>query len=354
MASEFHTNAFLTGVIEGFYGRSWSFETRLAYADFLHLAGLNTYIYCPKNDPYLRRKWQENWPDTDWKKLLQLSKTYRDKGMFWGVGLSPVELYRNYGAVQKRQLKHKLEKLSELAAPIIAILFDDMPGDMVSLAVRQAEIVADVCLWLPSTRVLVCPTYYSFDPILEKFFGTRPPGYWEQIGIQMPINVEILWTGNMVCSRSIEPDDIQEIVTAVGRPVTIWDNYPVNDGAERSNFLYTSKLTARSAALRPLINGHLCNPMNQALLSLPALSGLAELYSGSRLESSVLSKILGAQTWEKLTRDQYEFEQLGLRGMGNERRNLLAMEYAQLSGPAAAEITDWLRGLYEFDPACLT
>ena len=33
---------FLSGVVEGFYGRSWTLETRLAYAEYLSAAGLNT------------------------------------------------------------------------------------------------------------------------------------------------------------------------------------------------------------------------------------------------------------------------------------------------------------------------
>ena len=43
--------------------------------------------------------------------------------------------------------------------------------DLDLLAQRQADIVADVCRWLPGVRILVCPTYYSFDPVLEKYFG---------------------------------------------------------------------------------------------------------------------------------------------------------------------------------------
>ena len=42
---------FLTGVIEGFYGRSWSMETRMAYIDYLDEAGLNTCIYWPQGRP---------------------------------------------------------------------------------------------------------------------------------------------------------------------------------------------------------------------------------------------------------------------------------------------------------------
>jgi len=348
------SKAFLAGVIEGFYGRAWTFDTRLAYADYLREAGLNTCIYCPKGDLYLRRCWQEDWPEAEWGALVQLSAAYRQRGLHWGVGLSPVELYRSYGSRERAALKRKVERLGELHAPVMAILFDDMPGDLPSLATRQAEIVADVCHWLPGVQLLVCPTYYSFDPVLEKYFGSMPLDYWPQLGRELPRDVGIFWTGNKVCSEVITVADIEAIEKQLERTVILWDNYPVNDGAVRSNFLYTRKLHSRQPALRSYLAGHLCNPMNQGLLSLPALSGLAQLYGNGLFNEDALSRILGPATWERVTRDQSVFEQVGLSGLGEHRCKVLAAEYVQLPGPAAAEVAQWLRGEYKFDPACLT
>jgi hypothetical protein len=345
---------FLSGVVEGFYGRCWSLDTRLAYADYLVQGGLNTYIYCPKSDPYLRWNWQEDWPDSLWKELLQLSTAYKQRNINWGVGLSPVELYREYGSLQREQLRRKVKRIGELGAPLLAILFDDMPGELDFLATRQAEIVADVCDWLPGVHMLVCPTYYSFDPVLERYFGKMPKDYWPQLGRELPAHTKIFWTGNKVCSESIGADDVKQIAQLLGRPVILWDNYPVNDGAERCNFLYTSKLSARAPDLQPVINGHLCNPMNQGLLSLPALSGLATLHGNGGLNDEVLCQILGPLTWERLTRDKHSFEHEGLIGMGEARRHRLATEYGKLPGPAAQEVAQWLRGEYRFDPSCLT
>ena len=347
-------NEFLSGVIEGFYGRFWSFDTRLAYADYLAQAGLNTCLYCPKGDPYLRKQWQQRWPDAQWQQLLQLSIAYRSRGIAWGVGLSPFELYRNYGPSQRQQLKRKILDIAELQAPLLAILFDDMPGDLEALASRQAEIVADVCHWAPGVRVLVCPTYYSFDPVLEKYFGQMPSNYWPQLGRELPAGVDIFWTGNRVCSESVAASDIQRINQQLGRPVMLWDNYPVNDGAERSNFLYFSKLAGRDGSLRQLLSGHLCNPMNQGLLSLPALSGLAQLYGNGPISDVVLGRALGPRTWTLLAKDQQTFQSAGLSGMGEQRCRELASRYSALPGPAAQEVAQWLRGEYVFDPACLT
>ena len=345
---------FLSGVIEGFYGRSWSLDTRLAYADYLSESGLNTYMYCPKDDPYLRGRWADDWPAPQWEQLQQLSGAYRMRGMHWGVGLSPVELYREYGAIQREQLKQKVGRIGELDATLLAILFDDMPGDMDGLAVCQAEIVSDVCDWAPEMRVLVCPTYYSFDPVLEQHFGLMPHDYWPQLGRELPGACDIFWTGDSVCSAKIDVCDVEAITQLLGRPVMLWDNYPVNDGAARSNFLYTSKLAGRPESLRPLLSGHLCNPMNQGILSLPALSGLAELYGDGGLDDAALSRILGPRTWERLSQDRRDFEERGLSGLGRRRTSELASVYGGLPGNAALEISQWLRGEYAFDPACLT
>jgi hypothetical protein len=348
------SRVFLTGILEGFYGRSWSFETRLAYADYLVQAGLNTCLYCPKSDPYLRRQWQDDWPAAQWRQLSALSAAYRQRGVFWGVGLSPFALYRHYGSAQREQLRRKVGRLAELDAPLLAILFDDMPGDLDALASRQSEIVTDVTLWWPEARVLVCPTYYSFDPVLEKFFGSMPRDYWPALGRELPAGVDIFWTGNRVCSDAIAPQDIERIHSLLQRPVVLWDNYPVNDGALRSNFLFLDKLSRRECLPGELLGGHLCNPMNQGLLSLPALSGLAALYRTGGEGDEWVAQAIGPATWRQLQSDRQAFKELGLSGLGAARCRELAQRYRALPGPAAREVAEWLLGEYRFDPACLT
>lgn len=345
---------FLTGIVEGFYGRAWTKETRIAYADYLSLAGMNTCLYCPKEDVYLRKHWTSFWPDEQWRDLQSVAVAYRKKCLNWGVGLSPMELYRSYGASEREQLRVKVDRLAELEAPLLAILFDDMPGALASLASRQAEIVADVCLWSAGTRIIICPTYYSFDPVLQSYFGKMPANYWSDLGSELPADVDVFWTGNEVCSTAISETDIGRIIDQLGRRVMLWDNYPVNDGAKRCDYLYTDALAERSPALRESLTGHLCNAMNQGLLSLPALNGLADLYGLSGLTEHTLRDILGLQVWEKLSRDKSLFQAQGRAGLGESECRELADEYAALPGPAALEIAGWLRGEYAFDPACLT
>jgi hypothetical protein len=272
----------------------------------------------------------------------------------FGVGLSPFRLYADYGPSARRQLASKLRHLNELEAPLLAILFDDMPGDQADLAARQVEIVRD-CLDVSSAaRLLVCPTYYSSDPILERVFGRRPAGYWEHLGEELPPEVDLFWTGPQVCADTLAVADVEEINRRLQRPIVIWDNYPVNDGAKRSQHLYLDAPPGRSPGLEIVSRGHFCNGMNQPLLTLPALAGLADLYDGAGGARDLLPGLLGEDTWRQLRADRSLFREQRLDDLPDALRQELAQLYARLATPAAREARAWLRGEFRFDPDCLT
>jgi len=67
-----HFGTFTLGLIEGFYGRPWSWEARAGYAPFLKTHGYRFYIYAPKADGYLRRNWRPDRPGEDWEALERL------------------------------------------------------------------------------------------------------------------------------------------------------------------------------------------------------------------------------------------------------------------------------------------
>jgi hyaluronoglucosaminidase len=342
---------FLTGIVEGYYGREWSWDDRRFYADFLLQQGLNSYLYCPKGDSRLRKSWQQDWTAEVRRELAELAGHYRARQLNWGVGLSPYELYRDYSASNRQKLRDKVAQIDQLGGNLLAVLFDDMPGDCPELAQRQAQIVQDIQSWSEAEQLLVCPTYYSHDPVLERFFGPRPPNYWEQLGAGLPADVAVLWTGDKVCSPSINRRDLGPIAKLLGRPLALWDNYPVNDGEQASQFLHLQPLPGREEGLSACLAGHFCNPMNQAQLSRYPLSGLAALYGAKQLQ---LEQCFSVEMAAQLATDLQDFEESGLDLLGAERREQLASRYSEIDDPAAAEVAAWLRGEYRFDPACLT
>ena len=267
------------------------------------------------------------------------------------MGLSPFELYRAYDAESRRALQAKVQRIDALGGNLLAILFDDMPGDCADLAARQAEIVADVRAWTRAEYLLTCPTYYSSDPVLERYFGAMPEDYWEELGACVDPEVGIFWTGDQVCSPKVAPQDLQDITGLLRRKPVLWDNYPVNDGAAACKFLHLAPLPGRDEALPAAVSGHLCNPMNQAWLSRLPLTGLARLYGAN---TPTMAELYAPALVELLARDRELFETGGLDAIDEKTRQGLAGEYDLVDDPAAAEVAEWLRGGYAFDPACLT
>ncbi|MEM0952671.1 MAG: beta-N-acetylglucosaminidase domain-containing protein [Pseudomonadota bacterium] len=339
------------GVVEGFYGKAWSWQQRIDFADFLLRSNLNTFVYAPKSDPFLRKRWQEDWPRAEAVELAAVARHYADRNLSWGMGLSPYLLYQRYGAAEKRALRAKVARLEAFGAGLLGLLFDDMPGNVDALAERQLEIISDVLAWSRWQRVIVCPTYYSLDPVLQKHFGTMPENYWETLGQMLPQTVDVFWTGAQVCSRYISVQHLKEIAALLQRKPVLWDNYPVNDGAAMVDFLHMAPLSGRPPEIANYTSGHLCNPMNQALLSRYPLGGLAALYRG---HAATLSELYSKPLARLLERDLNQFQLQGRAVLESSVRQQMIAEYTACDDIAAAEVVAWLRGEYAFDPNCLT
>ncbi len=71
----------LRGVVEGFFGPPWSHAARIKMIDFMGDAGYNCYIYAPKDDPFHRDRWREDYPKADAKKIAALAD-FEDSPLF--------------------------------------------------------------------------------------------------------------------------------------------------------------------------------------------------------------------------------------------------------------------------------
>lgn len=342
---------FLLGIIEGFYGKPWSWAARESTARWLPSAGLDTYLYAPKSDAHLRSHWREDWPAADYAALQSLVTTCRSAGVRFGVGLSPIETRDFSGNIaDQKHIKQKLARIAALNPAIVAILFDDIAGSGVDVAqqIAIAGIAANAC---PDARIIVCPSYYSHDPRLTEVFGPMRAGYLDDLGKGLDSEVDIFWTGQKVCSTRYTIDEFEQIAEVLKRPPVLWDNYPVNDGKLTSPFLYLNSFTDRPAGLRKVLRGHLANPMNQPMLSRLPLATLAACYGETA--NPVLCD--NPALLECLQADVAVFQEVGLEGLSEAQRNELAKHYEAFKGEQQAEeVLAWLAGEYRFDPDCLT
>lgn len=337
------------GLIEGFFGRPWSWRERTEAVRFLRPHGYRFFLYAPKADDYLRQHWQQLHPDAEMQALAAFADECRTLGMRFGIGLSPFELHLAPERGWQDMLARKLAHIDALQPDDLAILFDDMRGDIADLAHRQAAIVAFAGERTRATRLICCPSYYSDDPILDAVFGQRPPGYLRQLGRLLDPAVDILWTGPEVCSREISPGHLARVADELGRRPFLWDNYPVNDGARMAQHLHLRGFTGRPANIWRQIAAHGINPASQPVLSrIPALTlidaynhGDAYDYAGSFAQAA--RTVLGSDLGEQVRRDLIVLQDRGLDRMA-QQRHVLCNVYEAFGHPAAAEIVAWLKG----------
>lgn len=349
------------GVIEGFFGKGWSWQARARYAQWLPRHGYGFYIYAPKEDGYLRKHWALPWPEQQLADLAELARQCRANGLAFGVGLSPMGAHHDYKR-QRPALLEKVRLIDEMLQPdILAVLFDDMKGDTPDLARHQLTIAHDIAAHSKATRLIFCPSYYSTDPVLEKVFGAMPPRYLEELGEQLDRRFEIFWTGPKVCSSEYPASHLKQVTELLGRKPFLWDNYPVNDGSKASSYLHLRAFENRPTELAELVSGHAVNPMKQAALSalplatLPMSYRLGKQYDPGKALHAALNATCGPQISAMIEADLPLFQDIGLAQLTPEQVAHLKARYLPFRDQSCVdEIVRWLDGEYVFDPDCLT
>ncbi len=350
---------FPLGVIEGFYGRQWTWEQREQLVTRLPGWGYHSYIYAPKGDASLRSAWHQPFSKVHFHQLRYFGSLCKEAGLSWGVGFSPAGLQARFNTADRERLMRKLDELKGLELDSLWVLFDDLPAGNPDLAKRQLEVVNLVREQLPLAHMAVCPSYYSEDPILETLFGECPEDYFSDLANGLPTEVDLLWTGRLVISPDYSQHDIEKATLLLGRKPLLWDNYPVNDGRKSSRFLNLYPFRGRPWQLQRWAAGHFVNPMNQFALSslvLPALGCLyrdGEDYDPAAVFAAQLQE-LPAELAVSLKRDWRRFQELGLDALDAQQKSTLVDEYERIDHPAAQEVASWLAEGYRFDPDCLT
>jgi hyaluronoglucosaminidase len=346
------------GVIEGFFGKPWSWAARLSGADFLRHSGYQFYIYAPKSEPFLRRRWREPIPPETQQQLSQLSARCRQSGIGFGIGLTPFEIYLNYDSNAQASLRSKVLQINEIGIDILCILFDDMRGDVDGLAAIQAGVIADICKWSSADSFIVCPTYYSHDQRLAREFGLPPMDYLRDLGRIVDPRIDFFWTGEKVISDGYSAPHLAEVAADIGRKPFIWDNFIANDSRTRTNFLFLDPAAGVWNLPADRVAGVAFNPMNQPHLSQIALRGFKNILTegpGRDSLPSICRELCGPLVAQHLLADIDLLQNKGLAELdGGTRRRLLNRYETQPSSPFAEEVAAWLRGEYAFDPQCLT
>jgi hyaluronoglucosaminidase len=343
------------GVVEGFFGPTWSHESRLSFAGFLQKYGGNFYIYAPKRDAHLRKDWRQHWDQKFLSQLTQLRDAFQNKNLKFGVALSPFGLGSKISDDDWKLLAQKLQILASMKIDYLGLFFDDMPATSDLLKV-QTEVVNLALQYFPR-GLIFCPSYYTYDPILDKVFGKRPAGYMEGLK-DLPTEVEICWTGPKVISDEISQMHLQEVMDLLGRKPFIWENLYANDGPRNCKFLKLRYFNGRDSSLLSMTNGLSFNLMNQPhlsqLLYLSSLLVMQKNLSAEEAFTQACRELYSAGLAQHLITRRQTYLESGLDKMTEEEKQSCLQELALYSEPAALEITMWLQGEYLVGPECLT
>jgi hypothetical protein len=256
------------GIIEGFYGRPWSWDERVDVLTYCADRGMRDYVYAPKDDPLHRERWRELY---DREHLAGFERLVAESGLRVGFAISP-GLSIDYHADDDRQaLAAKVDQVVDLGIDYICLALDDIP-----VRPGLGEDHAGITTWLREhlgdrAEVLLVPTEYT---------GTRSTTYLDALASGVPGDVGIAWTGLTVICDEITVEQTQARANSLGdRPPVIWDNYPVND-ALMGDRLFMGPLRGREPGLDKVCAGYLANPMVQPMSSKLPLASIAAYLRG--------------------------------------------------------------------------
>jgi hypothetical protein len=343
------------GVIEGFYGRAYSWSERRALATFLARQGYDHYFYAPKADACLRVRWTQKHDPRQARALRSFGAHCRRHGLTWGIGLSPPTAGNDdqFDKIVSDDLPRRVEELTTFSIDHLLVLFDDVHGHE-RLAERQCAMV-DRLRQTFSLGLMVCPTYYSSSGVLDRIFGERPARYLEQLGRGLDPSVAVLWTGPKVCSDSYPDEHLIDVARALQRPPWIWDNYPVNDGPRMCGFLHLLGFPPRTRQLAERVSGISVNPMSQPWLSrlpLAALPRALQVEQPTDRRQAFLDsggRLLPGSLFAVLREDVDRFQDGGLDSLTPAETTRATDRYSHFDHPVAREIVRWLRGEFRVE-----
>ncbi|MBT0567900.1 beta-N-acetylglucosaminidase domain-containing protein [Williamsia sp. CHRR-6] len=276
----------LRGTIEGFYGQPWTAAERLDQMDFYGQVKANTYIYAPKDDPFHRDRWRDAYPADKLAELGTLIRRAADNHVRFTFAVSPGQSICFSDQADRTALKNKLQAVYDLGARAFSVPFDDIsytkwncPADETAYGApgQAAAAKAQVSLLNDIARTWIA-THPGAQPL-----QTVPTEYGDltdspyKVGLRTDLDpaVVIMWTGTDVVPPSITVAQATGIKALFGRPVFVWDNYPVNDYGQSSGRLLLAPYDKREIGLPGAIAGLVANPMNQPYASKVAVFGAA-------------------------------------------------------------------------------
>ena len=295
----------LRGVLIGYYGRPWSHGERMESIKWMAENGFNTLIWAPKDDPYQRANWREPYPQPQRENFDKEIELAASLGISWVPNISPgfplIPSTPAEGTTPSRDicfscpedrevLFEKYDRFFEAGTRTMMLSFDDTQ-DISTHPEDAAEYGTGSQASGQAHRELLNDMYDRYaerDPsftlltVLRDYDGTEDSEYLQTIRSDGGLNngVKVMWTGDQVIAKNIEPDGAKQYAENVGKDrILLWDNYPVNDYTSNDDSeirVFMGPYEGRAGNLTESVSGIAANIMSQSRCSRVALGTIAE------------------------------------------------------------------------------
>ncbi len=272
------------GVVEGFYGSPWSTADRLSQLDFYGANKMNTYVYSPKDDPYLRARWRDPYPPDQLAALTQLVRRATADHVTFTYALSPGLSVCYSSAADEQALVAKFDSLWAIGVRSFAVPLDDISYTTWNCAADQARFgtgggaagAAQAYLLNEVDRDFIAthPGAQPLELVPTEYYDSSASPYKSAIAQDLNADVVVEWTGEGVIPATITAAQAETAAQVYGHKILLWDNYPVNDYTDSQ--LLLGPYVGRDPGLAGTVVGVTANPMIQAEPSKIALFDVAD------------------------------------------------------------------------------
>lgn len=385
---------FSSGVVEGFYGRPWTFAQRRKVVGWLKRFGLNTYLFAPKDDLKHRVLWRQQLDPEEAAAFKELLAVCGKAGVRFIYAIAPgwddhfaKGAARSSKISAKAALQRRFRQLLDLGCRDFAVMFDDVPNlppaKLADIARRHAALTNELWEWLetstgrsrrqeaqtepertrnnraspaqrdqllpasggPSHSLALCPAVYC-----TRMAGQAPAdsAYLRALGEHLHPGVDIFWTGPEIISPQITGKHLREVAAVLRRPPFIWDNLYANDYDNARIFL--GPFSGRTHELPGLSRGVLLNPNGAADLNFLPLATLGEfMHRGETYDpESALATAIESwlPEWQRVTGGRFEAATVRLLA------DCFWLPFAH--GPKAVALMDAVRAVVSAPPKRVT
>jgi hyaluronoglucosaminidase len=281
-----HPTMPIRGTIEGFYGKPWTMEDRTKHLNFLASVKANTYVYSPKDDPYARDRWREDYPAKVLTELAALVKTARENHVTFVYAISPGPTICFSDPADFKALERKFQALRTIGVHSFYVALDDIEyakwncdQDKAAFGASGPEAAgaaqSQLLNKLQASMKAKDPKAPPLIMVPTEYYDAKESPYKAALRKNLDSGIVVQWTGTDVVPPAISIGDARAATKAFGRKTLLWDNYPVNDYGQTTGRLLLAPYTRREAGLSTELTGILSNPMNQEAPSRVVVTGVA-------------------------------------------------------------------------------